>query len=196
MFCASMATSTALPPAAPPPVGPFDVVASRYGVQCQGCDELALTLLDVLDYMEQIPVVARYQLADGSVTDVFPMGKTLTTPARWWRRCRAGTATSPPCAGSRICPRPRRTTWLTSRRPWAARSSTSRSARSATPASCAERGGLLARACPQAPHRQLNQTAFPPGQGLCRTRRVSLAAGAASVHFYRFASGDKGVIVS
>ena len=58
-------------------VGPFDVVASRYGVQCQGCDELALTLLDVLDYMEQIPVVARYQLADGSVTDVFPMGKTL-----------------------------------------------------------------------------------------------------------------------
>ena len=58
-------------------VGPFDVVASRYGVQCQGCDELALTLLDVLDYMTEIPVVARYELADGTVTDVFPMGKTL-----------------------------------------------------------------------------------------------------------------------
>ena len=58
-------------------VGPFDVVASRYGVQCQGCDELALTLLDVLDYMESIPVVAHYRLADGSLCDDFPMGKTL-----------------------------------------------------------------------------------------------------------------------
>ena len=58
-------------------VGPFDVVASRYGVQCQGCDELALTLLDVLDYMQTIPVVEAYRLADGSITDRFPTGKTL-----------------------------------------------------------------------------------------------------------------------
>ena len=58
-------------------VGPFDVVASRYGVQCQGCDELALTLLDVLDYMETIPVVESYRLSDGTVTGRFPTGKTL-----------------------------------------------------------------------------------------------------------------------
>ena len=58
-------------------VGGFDVVASRYGVQCQGCDELALTLFDVLDYMEEVPVVAQYKLADGTVTDRFPTGKTL-----------------------------------------------------------------------------------------------------------------------
>ena len=58
-------------------VGPFDVVASRYGVQCQGCDELALTLLDVLDYMQTIPVVEAYRLADGSITNRFPTGKTL-----------------------------------------------------------------------------------------------------------------------
>lgn len=58
-------------------VGPFDVVASRYGVRCQGCDELALTLLDVLDYMEEIPILTHYRLADGSLTDEFPMGKTL-----------------------------------------------------------------------------------------------------------------------
>ena len=32
-------------------VGPIDLVASRYGVFCQGCDEVALTLLDVLDYI-------------------------------------------------------------------------------------------------------------------------------------------------
>lgn len=58
-------------------VGPFDAVASRYGVQCQGCDELALTLLDVLDYMEEIPLVTKYRLSDGSETNRFPMGKTL-----------------------------------------------------------------------------------------------------------------------
>ncbi|MEE0800152.1 MAG: adenylosuccinate synthase [Gemmiger sp.] len=58
-------------------VGPFDAVASRYGVRCQGCDELALTLLDVLDYMEEIPVVAQYRLPDGTVTDRFPSGKML-----------------------------------------------------------------------------------------------------------------------
>ena len=58
-------------------VGPFDAVASRYGVRCQGADELALTLLDVLDYMEEVPVVTHYRLTDGTVTDRFPMGKTL-----------------------------------------------------------------------------------------------------------------------
>ena len=57
-------------------VGPFDVVASRYGVACQGADELALTLLDVLDYMESIPVVERY-LVNGRETDRFPMGGAL-----------------------------------------------------------------------------------------------------------------------
>ena len=57
-------------------VGPFDVVASRYGVQCQGADELALTLLDVLGYMEEIPVVEKY-LVNGEETDEFPMGKAL-----------------------------------------------------------------------------------------------------------------------
>lgn len=57
-------------------VGPFDVVASRYGVFCQGADELALTLLDVLSYMEQIPVVDKY-LVNGEEVDRFPMGEAL-----------------------------------------------------------------------------------------------------------------------
>ena len=59
-------------------VGPFDVVASRYGAACQGADELALTLLDVLGYMERIPVVTRY-LVDGRECDSFPMGSALET---------------------------------------------------------------------------------------------------------------------
>ena len=57
-------------------VGPFDVVASRYGANCQGADELALTLLDVLDYMDEVPVVEKY-LVDGVETDRFPMGTQL-----------------------------------------------------------------------------------------------------------------------
>ena len=60
-------------------VGPIDLVASRYGVFCQGCDEVALTLLDVLDYMEKIPMVTAYKLTDGTTTTRFPMGEVLDT---------------------------------------------------------------------------------------------------------------------
>ena len=60
-------------------VGPIDLVASHYGVFCQGCDEVALTLLDVLDYMENIPMVTGYKLADGTITKRFPMGEALDT---------------------------------------------------------------------------------------------------------------------
>ena len=60
-------------------VGPIDLVASRYGVFCQGCDEVALTLLDVLDYMEKIPMVTAYKLTDGTTTTRFPMGEALDT---------------------------------------------------------------------------------------------------------------------
>ena len=85
-------------------VGPFDAVASRYGVQCQGCDELALTLLDVLDYMEEVPIVTAYKLTDGSTTTRFPMGKTLDDAQPVVETVPAGTATSPACAGLRTCP--------------------------------------------------------------------------------------------
>ena len=57
----------------------IDLVASRYGVFCQGCDEVALTLLDVLDYMEKIPMVTAYKLSDGTTTTRFPMGEALDT---------------------------------------------------------------------------------------------------------------------
>ena len=43
-------------------VGGFDVVASRYGAKMQGCSCLALTKLDVLSYMERIPVCVAYEL--------------------------------------------------------------------------------------------------------------------------------------
>ena len=57
-------------------VGGFDVVASRYGVRMQGAEELALTKLDVLSYMEQIPVCVAYDV-DGETVREFPFGSKL-----------------------------------------------------------------------------------------------------------------------
>ena len=57
-------------------VGPLDIVATRYGVQVQGATNIALTKLDVLSYMDQIPVCAHYEL-DGRVTDEFPFPALL-----------------------------------------------------------------------------------------------------------------------
>ncbi len=51
-------------------VGPFDVVASRYGVQVQGATEIALTKLDVLSYMEQIPVCVAYEVNGEKTTEM------------------------------------------------------------------------------------------------------------------------------
>ncbi|MDD6159597.1 MAG: adenylosuccinate synthase [Oscillospiraceae bacterium] len=57
-------------------VGGFDVVASRYGVLMQGADEIALTKLDVLSYLDQIPVCVAYEV-DGQRVDDFPSGDAL-----------------------------------------------------------------------------------------------------------------------
>ncbi|MCL1963842.1 MAG: adenylosuccinate synthetase, partial [Firmicutes bacterium] len=50
--------------------------ASRYGVEVQGADELALTKLDVLSYLDKIPVCVAYEV-DGVQTDRFPAGDQL-----------------------------------------------------------------------------------------------------------------------
>ena len=57
-------------------VGPFDVPASKYGIRVQGADEMALTKLDVLSYMDQIPVCVEYEV-DGKRTTDFPTGDAL-----------------------------------------------------------------------------------------------------------------------
>ena len=57
-------------------VGPIDLVATRYGVQVQGATELALTKLDVLSDMDEIPVCVRYEL-NGEETDKFPFPSVL-----------------------------------------------------------------------------------------------------------------------
>ena len=57
-------------------VGGFDVLASRYGTEVQGATSLALTKLDVLSYMEKIPVCVGYTYK-GERLNRFPMGKAL-----------------------------------------------------------------------------------------------------------------------
>ena len=52
-------------------VGGFDVVASRYGARMQGCTCVALTKLDVMSYMEKIPVCVAYEV-NGQRRDDFP----------------------------------------------------------------------------------------------------------------------------
>lgn len=52
-------------------VGGFDVVASRYGAKMQGCTYLALTKLDVLSYLKEIPVCVAYEV-NGRRVDEFP----------------------------------------------------------------------------------------------------------------------------
>jgi len=57
-------------------VGAFDVPASAYGVRVQGADSLALTKLDVLAYLDRIPVCVAYEI-DGQRCDHFPTGDRL-----------------------------------------------------------------------------------------------------------------------
>ncbi|MCL2350219.1 MAG: adenylosuccinate synthase [Defluviitaleaceae bacterium] len=52
-------------------VGYFDAVATRFGAQCQAATELAMTGLDVLSYLDEIPVCVAYEI-NGEKTTQFP----------------------------------------------------------------------------------------------------------------------------
>nr|WP_289702153.1 adenylosuccinate synthase [Enterocloster clostridioformis] len=57
-------------------VGWFDAVATRYGCRIQGTTEVAFTVLDVLGYLDEIPVCVGYEI-DGQVTREFPTTSML-----------------------------------------------------------------------------------------------------------------------
>jgi len=57
-------------------MGWFDCVASKYGCRIQGTTEVAFTVLDVLGYLDEIPVCVGYEI-DGKITDSFPATVTL-----------------------------------------------------------------------------------------------------------------------
>ncbi|MBQ2390559.1 MAG: adenylosuccinate synthase [Clostridia bacterium] len=62
-------------------VGGFDVVASRYGALMQGCTYVALTKLDVLSYMDKIPVCTAYEI-DGKKLESFPSSIDMLNAAK------------------------------------------------------------------------------------------------------------------
>ncbi len=53
-------------------MGWYDCVASRYGCRLQGCTDVAFTVLDVLGYLDEIPVCVAYEI-DGVQTREFPV---------------------------------------------------------------------------------------------------------------------------
>lgn len=57
-------------------MGWFDAVASRYGCRIQGATEVALTVLDVLGYLDELPVCVGYEI-DGKITKDFPATREL-----------------------------------------------------------------------------------------------------------------------
>lgn len=57
-------------------VGPIDLVATRYGVQTQGATCIALTKLDVLSYLDKIPLCVRYRM-EAKETEAFPFPTLL-----------------------------------------------------------------------------------------------------------------------
>jgi len=57
-------------------MGWFDAVATRYGCRVQGATEVALTLLDVLGYLDEIPICTAYDV-DGDITGNFPVTARL-----------------------------------------------------------------------------------------------------------------------
>ena len=57
-------------------VAPLDLVATRYGVEVQAATAIALTKLDVLSYLDRIPVITGY-IIDGEATDRFPFPTEL-----------------------------------------------------------------------------------------------------------------------
>ena len=57
-------------------MGWFDAVASRYGVRMQGATQVSLTVLDVLGYLDELPICVGYEI-DGEITRDFPVTAEL-----------------------------------------------------------------------------------------------------------------------
>jgi adenylosuccinate synthase len=57
-------------------VGWLDTVATKYGVRMQSATEVAFTVLDVLGYLDEIPVCTAYEI-DGEITKEFPVTTKL-----------------------------------------------------------------------------------------------------------------------
>lgn len=65
-------------------MGWFDAVATRYGCRMQGATQVALTVLDVLGYLDEIPMCVGYEI-DGEVVKDFPVTTKLAKAKPVWK---------------------------------------------------------------------------------------------------------------
>ena len=65
-------------------MGWFDCVASKYGCRLQGTTDVAFTVLDVLGYLDEIPVCVGYEI-DGETTTEFPVTYRLEKAKPVWK---------------------------------------------------------------------------------------------------------------
>lgn len=65
-------------------VGWFDAVATRYGCRIQGATEVALTVLDCLGYLDEIPMCVGYEI-DGQIVKDFPTTSMLKKAKPVWK---------------------------------------------------------------------------------------------------------------
>ncbi len=66
-------------------VGWYDCVASKYGCRLQGATDVAFTVLDVLGYLDEIPVCVAYEI-DGEETTEFPVTHVLKRAKPVWKK--------------------------------------------------------------------------------------------------------------
>ena len=85
-------------------MGWFDCVASKYGCRIQGATDVAFTVLDVLGYLDEIPVCVGYEI-DGQVTTDFRRPITFPKRNRCTRCCPAGSAISVESGNMKSCRR-------------------------------------------------------------------------------------------
>ena len=72
-------------------VGPFDAVASAYGIRCQGADETVLTKLDVLSGFDELEICTAYELNGERITqfpfpDVLDQCKPVFEKVKGWKQ--------------------------------------------------------------------------------------------------------------
>ena len=83
-------------------MGWFDAVASKYGCRMQGTTDVAFTVLDVLGYLDEIPVCVGYDI-DGEVTTNFRPPHCWKRQSRCMKLCRDGNAISAVSRNTKIC---------------------------------------------------------------------------------------------
>lgn len=101
-------------------MGWFDAVATRYGCRVQGTTEAVLTVLDVLGYLDEIPICVGYEIGREDHKG-FPTTPDLERQSRCIKHFRDGNVRSGALRNTRSCRKTAGNMWRPSKRSWAFR---------------------------------------------------------------------------